>query len=138
MDWMICLVSAILLLAFSFGSMVVLLRSAPVRRRLLKPLNVILAGAFLASLILHLPVFYNLGNYWFNTKDLDSCLLEFTFHTQDMENVQVRFIPCRQHDCRTTFYTDPDDHEKALKRMQDISFGTDIDENGVVTERVRE
>ncbi len=61
MDWMICLVSAILLLAFSFGSMVILLRSASARRRLLKPLNVILAGAFLASLILHLPVFYNLA-----------------------------------------------------------------------------
>ena len=84
------------------------------------------------------PILYSLGNYWFNTKDLDSCLLEFIFHTQDMENVQVRFIPCRQHDCRTTSYTDPDDHEKALKRMQNISFGTDIDENGVVTERVRE
>lgn len=58
MDWIICLVTAILLLVFSIGSAVCLSRSHT-KRRLLKPLNIILAGAFLASLILHLPVFYN-------------------------------------------------------------------------------
>ena len=83
------------------------------------------------------PILYSLGNYWFNTKDLDSCLLEFTFRPQDFENVQVRFIPCRQHDCRTTLFSDPRSRAKALQRMRNISFGTLIDEEGVVTEKER-
>ena len=49
------------------------------------------------------PVFYNLGNYWFNEKELRTCLLEITLAGKSGDwNLSARIIPALQKDCKTT------------------------------------
>lgn len=46
------------------------------------------------------PVVYSLGNYLFNSKSLDTCLVEAVFGTEGLESLQ--FIPAKQENCRVT------------------------------------
>lgn len=49
------------------------------------------------------PVFYNLGNYWFNEKELRTCLLEITLTGKKGDwNLSTRVVPALQKDCKTT------------------------------------
>lgn len=43
------------------------------------------------------PVVYSLGNYLFNSKSLDTCLVEAVFGTEGLESLQ--FIPAKQENC---------------------------------------
>ena len=78
----------------------------------------------------NVPVIYSLGNFWFNSKTQNTCMIEVTLTEDKMQSFQ--FIPCRQSDCRTTLL---DGEEKAavLDYMRSISPGVTIDEDGYVT-----
>ena len=77
------------------------------------------------------PILYSLGNYWFNTKDRETCLLEFTIDTATME-VQTRFIPCLQSNCTTKLVTDVEQKRDMIDYMNEISIRAHIGEDGVV------
>lgn len=79
------------------------------------------------------PVIYSLGNYWFNSKTLDTGLLEVTLDTQGRTNT-VRFIPAVQSGCRTKAVLG-DEKIRILDYMQSISPGVVIDQDGYVTKR---
>ena len=49
------------------------------------------------------PVIYSLGNFWFNSRTQNSCVVKVTLRAGEMESFQ--FIPCRQSDCRTALLT---------------------------------
>ncbi len=48
----------------------------------------------------NVPVIYSMGNFWFSSKTLDSCLIEATLYEGELQ--EVRFIPCVQKGCFTS------------------------------------
>ncbi|MBO6133277.1 MAG: CapA family protein [Lachnospiraceae bacterium] len=78
------------------------------------------------------PVMYSLGNFWFNSKPLDTCLVEAVIKDKKLESLQ--FIPCVQQNCRTTLVEKGTaEFSKALSEERSYSYGVNIDEDGFVT-----
>lgn len=75
------------------------------------------------------PVFYSIGNFWFNSKSLDTGLLKVTF--DEKGELTCTFLPALQHDCRTDLATGAE-KQRILQYLQCISPDVTIDENGVV------
>lgn len=76
------------------------------------------------------PVFYSLGNYWFNSKNLDSCLVTLEIGKDGL--VSMRFIPCITSGSKTFLATGVEEI-RVLQYMRDISETVNIDEDGFVT-----
>ncbi|WP_434311297.1 CapA family protein [Hominifimenecus sp. rT4P-3] len=80
------------------------------------------------------PILYSLGNFWFNSKDRETCMLEFVIQPETMET-QMKFLPCLQSGCYTKLITDEGEKTRMIREMTEISFGdVFIDESGVVSE----
>jgi poly-gamma-glutamate synthesis protein (capsule biosynthesis protein) len=80
------------------------------------------------------PVVYSLGNFWFNSKTLDTCLIEVGIKkTEDGADMEYfRFVPCRQTDCRVVELEGADKAE-LLEYMRSISPNVTIDDDGLCT-----
>ncbi|MCR4907472.1 MAG: CapA family protein [Lachnospiraceae bacterium] len=82
------------------------------------------------------PVMYSLGNFWFNSKTLDNCVVEAVVEKDGEETglKELRFVPCLQKGCFTRMLTPGDGvYEKVLKKERSYSFDVTIDDEGVVT-----
>ena len=75
------------------------------------------------------PVIYSLGNFWFNSRTQNSCVVKVALRAGEIESFQ--FIPCRQSDCRTALLTGQEKTE-VLDYMRTISPNVTIDEEGYV------
>ncbi|MCR5474586.1 MAG: CapA family protein [Lachnospiraceae bacterium] len=77
------------------------------------------------------PVFYSLGNFWFNSKTLDTCIVKVTLD-EDCAISEIEFIPCIQ---RGSGVTDASESERGriIEYMRGISNYADIDDKGFVT-----
>ena len=75
------------------------------------------------------PVIYSLGNFWFNSRTQNSCVVKVTLRAGEIESFQ--FIPCRQSDCRTALLTGQEKTE-VLDYMRTISPNVTIDGEGYV------
>jgi poly-gamma-glutamate synthesis protein (capsule biosynthesis protein) len=75
------------------------------------------------------PVFYSLGNFWFNSKTLDTGLLKVTFDTDG--ELSCQFLPAKQHDCRTDLMTG-EEKQRILDYLQCISPDVTIDGDGYI------
>lgn len=75
------------------------------------------------------PVIYSLGNFWFNSRTQNSCVVKVALRAGEMESFQ--FIPCRQSDCRTVLLAGQEKTE-VLDYMRTISPNVTIDEEGYV------
>lgn len=81
------------------------------------------------------PIFYSLGNYWFNEKTLDTMLL--TLHvTGDTseQTIEASILPGTQKGCVTTMAETADDKTRIFDYLESISVNAKIDDRGVVTE----
>lgn len=81
------------------------------------------------------PVIYSLGNFWFNSRTVDTCIFQTILDTSS-ENVtikSVKFIPCQQKGC-STHLSSAEEMDHIISYMQGISYHAKIDENGYVTE----
>lgn len=76
------------------------------------------------------PVIYSLGNYLFNSKAQDTCLVRVTLDETGLKSLQ--FIPGRQEDC-SVFMHHGAEKERVLSYMRSISSGVHIDADGFVT-----
>jgi len=76
------------------------------------------------------PVFYSLGNYWFNSKTLDTCIIKVSLD-ENCKLKEVKFIPCLQTGCKVRI-GDGDNYDRILDYMRGISNYASIDENGIV------
>lgn len=76
------------------------------------------------------PIVYSLGNYWFNSKTQNTCLVEVGIKKEGME--YLRFIPCVQQDCRTR-QLEGTEKDEVLDYMRRLSSGVKIDDEGYVT-----
>ena len=77
------------------------------------------------------PVFYSLGNFWFNSKTLDTGLLKVTL--DESGALTCQFLPAKQHDCRTDLETG-EEKQRILQYLQCISPDVTIDANGYITD----
>ena len=77
-----------------------------------------------------IPVVYSLGNYLFNSKKLDTCLVEAVFGDDGLET--LRFIPAKQENCRVT-KAEGAEKERILAYMRSISPEAAIDGDGYIT-----
>lgn len=82
------------------------------------------------SMVKGVPVVYSLGNFWFNSKTLDTGMIKVTLSEDGMKS--LRFIPCQQSGSRTALLQG-EEKERLLNYMQEISAGVYIDEDGYVT-----
>ncbi|MCI5958191.1 MAG: CapA family protein [Lachnospiraceae bacterium] len=76
------------------------------------------------------PVIYSLGNFWFNSKTLDTCLFKVVYRTDGTLSCQL--IPAKQHDCRTDMETGSE-KQRILDYMQCISPNVTFDQDGNIT-----
>lgn len=81
------------------------------------------------DLIKGVPVVYSLGNFWFNSKTMNTCLMEVVLNGQGLKS--LRFIPCIQTE-KTTRLLEGAEGEALLQHMRDISPNVSIDEEGYI------
>lgn len=76
------------------------------------------------------PVVYSLGNFLFNSRSLDSCLVRVVLNQDGLKSLQ--FIPARQEGCRV-FLAEGKEKERILQYMRKISPEAAFDEEGYIT-----
>lgn len=77
------------------------------------------------------PVFYSLGNFWFNSKTVDTCLVRVTLNA-DCQISNVKFIPCIQKGCKT-YLADNENKVRIINYMQGISNYASFSPEGNIT-----
>lgn len=78
------------------------------------------------------PIIYSVGNFWFNSKTLDSCVMTFT--VDENLNVETRILPLKQKGRETTLLTEKADARALFDRVESYEpQGVKIDDNGIVT-----
>lgn len=75
------------------------------------------------------PVLYSLGNFWFNSKTVDTCLFKVNITKDGIESMQ--FIPAIQQDSRTDLAYGTE-KERIISYMESISDGVTLDREGYV------
>ncbi|MDO5475572.1 MAG: CapA family protein [Eubacteriales bacterium] len=83
------------------------------------------------------PVFYSLGNFWFNGEDLMTGMAQLTLRLPEDPEEKVRleetkFIPCTQTGLYTKEAESDWERDQILQHMRDISFGSEIMDDGTV------
>ena len=76
------------------------------------------------------PVFYSLGNFWFNSKSVDTGLLKATLNQNGIKSVQ--FLPAVQSDCSVSEAYGVD-KERIFSYLRTLSPEVQIDEAGYVS-----
>lgn len=76
------------------------------------------------------PVFYSLGNFWFNSKEVDTAMLKVKIDETGIKQYQI--IPAKQIDC-STIYLEGTEKERVLQKLRDLSLNVVIDSDGVVS-----
>lgn len=76
------------------------------------------------------PVVYSLGNFWFNSRTIDTGMIRISLGEEGLRS--MRFIPCLQSECRTSLLQG-EEKKRVLDYMRSISGGVGIDGEGYVT-----
>lgn len=76
------------------------------------------------------PIIYSMGNFWFNSKTIDTGIVKVTLTEDGLQSFQ--FIPCLQSGCKTNLLTGTE-KERVLVGMRKISGNVQIDAEGYVT-----
>lgn len=79
--------------------------------------------------VLGVPVIYSLGNFWFNSKTQNSCVIEVILKEKRLQS--FRFMPCKQEGSRTRLLEGAE-KQGVLNYMRGISPNVMIDEEGYV------
>ena len=81
------------------------------------------------------PILYSLGNYWFRACSGDTMLAELHIKgTRDDFETELQLVPAVLANYQVNHIGDEYERAAFYQRMIDMSFGIDIDENGVVTD----
>lgn len=77
------------------------------------------------------PVIYSLGNFWFNSRTQDSCIVKMTLSEDGIQSLQ--FVPCLQSNSGVSLL-EGEERARVISYMQSISHTANIDADGYVTE----
>ncbi len=80
----------------------------------------------------NVPVVYSLGNYIFNSKTLDTCMIVLTLHNDGAVNLQ--FVPAIQSDCRVN-EAFGSDAQRIINDMNVMSENAYINTNGYISHK---
>lgn len=81
------------------------------------------------------PIIYSLGNYWFNSKTLDTMLVQLHFSGDDEGGMlEVTVVPAIQKNAATQMVSG-EEAERIFRHLEKISVNIEIDENGMVKEK---
>ena len=80
----------------------------------------------------NVPVVYSLGNYIFNSKTLDTCMVVLTLHNDGAVNLQ--FVPAVQSDCRVN-EAFGSEAQRIINDMNIMSENAFIDSNGYISHK---
>lgn len=75
------------------------------------------------------PVMYSLGNFWFNSRTVDTGMVKVTLNENGLQSLQ--FVPCLQSGCRTSL-VQGEEKSRILNYMRSLSGGIQIDDEGYV------
>lgn len=78
------------------------------------------------------PVVYSLGNFWFNSKTVDTGLLCVTLSEDGLQSLQ--FVPAIQSDCRVNMAYG-EEKDRILSYLQTLSGDVQLDEEGFIKKR---
>lgn len=78
----------------------------------------------------NVPAIYSLGNFWFNSRTADSCMVKVTIGQEGMKSFQ--FIPAIQSGCRVDMAYG-EEKDRILEYMRGLSPGVTIDGDGYVS-----
>lgn len=80
------------------------------------------------------PVFYSLGNFWFNSKTIDTGYVRAVLNTEEnkCEIKSLEFVPCVQQGCKTHI-ADERERERIMTYLQGISNYALVEQNGSVS-----
>ena len=78
----------------------------------------------------NVPTIYSLGNFWFNSRTADSCMVRVTLGQEGLKAFQ--FIPAVQSGCRTDLAYG-EEKDRILEYMRGISPDVSIDGDGYVS-----
>lgn len=77
------------------------------------------------------PIIYSLGNFWFNSKTIDTGIAQLVLHRDG--TVDFRFLPCVQKANQTYLVEDAQEKQRILDYLGSISMGVEFDGDGYVT-----
>ncbi|MCL2342809.1 MAG: CapA family protein [Firmicutes bacterium] len=77
------------------------------------------------------PIVYSIGNFWFSSVVVDSCLLELLLDKDG--GVSVKFLPCTAA-WGYTALASGDEAARVINDYQRISFGVNIAGDGIITD----
>ena len=82
------------------------------------------------------PIFYSLGNFWFNEKALETCLLEIrlTGNGESEPTLACTILPAIQENCVTRYAQAAADRDAVFGLLNDISVNAHVDDDGTVRE----
>ena len=76
------------------------------------------------------PVIYSMGNFWFNSRTIDTGMVCVTIGKEGLKSFQ--FIPALQSDCRVDLVYGAE-KDRILNQMRELSPGVVIDQEGYVS-----
>ena len=78
------------------------------------------------------PVIYSLGNFWFNSKTVDTGLLRVSIGKTGISKLE--FLPCIQSECKTSLLSGAE-KQRVIDFVQNLSSGITIDSDGNILEK---
>ncbi|MDE6883925.1 MAG: CapA family protein, partial [Lachnospiraceae bacterium] len=79
-----------------------------------------------------IPVVYSLGNFWFNSKTVDTGIIKIILDENGLKSLQ--FVPCLQSGCMTSL-VQGEEKSRILNYMRELSTGVQIDADGYIIRR---
>ncbi|MBD5485459.1 MAG: CapA family protein [Lachnospiraceae bacterium] len=82
------------------------------------------------SIVQGVPVVYSLGNFWFNSRTIDTGMIKVEIDESGLKS--CRFLPCLQQGSRTVLLQG-EEKLRVLNDMRNMSPGVQIDDEGYIT-----
>lgn len=79
------------------------------------------------------PIVYSLGNFWFNSKTIDTGILQAKLDVNGLKSLS--FVPCIQKNSRTVLAESQVEKERIWNLIEKVSRRAEIDAEGVITEK---
>lgn len=82
------------------------------------------------SVVQGVPVVYSLGNFWFNSRTVDTGMIKVELDGNGLRS--CRFLPCLQQGSRTVLLQG-EEKLRVLNELRNMSSGVQIDDEGYIT-----
>ena len=78
------------------------------------------------------PIIYSVGNFWFNSKSLDSCVI--TLRIDNRLKTEALIVPLEQKGCETRLLTDSEERRALFSRVESYEpMGVTIADDGLIS-----